>query len=78
MGKLVGLTGRRFGKLKVLEQGESVIEGSGNVRAAWVCVCDCGETETITSRYLLRGDRKCCHKCATKRRNREKDTSNNN
>lgn len=38
MGKLIDLTGQRFGRLTVIERAEN----SPNGAAKWVCRCDCG------------------------------------
>ena len=40
MGKLIDLTGQRFGKLVVIRKAES--DKYHNVR--WLCLCDCGST----------------------------------
>lgn len=41
------LTGRRFGKLVVLEQAEDHVDPSGCHVAQWLCLCDCG-SKTVT------------------------------
>ena len=43
MGKLIDLTGQRFGSLVVLER-----DLSNKKNAKWLCQCDCGE---IVSKY---------------------------
>lgn len=42
------LTGKRFGKLMVLEDLEKVKNGS----RVWLCKCDCGNTKEVTTRDL--------------------------
>lgn len=56
MGKVVDLTGRRFGKLVVLH-----MEGRIGNHIAWVCKCDCGNiTKPITGNNLKNGHVKSC------------------
>ena len=57
MGKIINLTGKRFGKLYVIKRGEA--RGvSGNVH--WLCECDCGRTKNVSSRSLRKGSTKSC------------------
>ena len=42
------LTGRKFGKLTVLEQAEDYIHPNGSHRAQWKCQCDCASKTIIT------------------------------
>ena len=56
MPKLIDLTGKRFGRLVVLEMCEERAKG-GDVR--WLCQCDCGNT-TIAVGYSLKNDTKSC------------------
>ncbi|MBQ0014704.1 MAG: hypothetical protein KBS82_05200 [Oscillospiraceae bacterium] len=53
--RTVDLTGRRFGKLSVIEYA-----GSKNGRAVWRCMCDCGNIVDVYSSYLQTGDTKSC------------------
>jgi hypothetical protein len=46
------LTGRRFGRLTVLERDRTP-RPDGNRRAYWLCACDCG-TKASASGYALR------------------------
>lgn len=55
MGKIKDIKGQRFGKLVVIEFKEIKKH-----RAMWLCKCDCGNTKTIYSDCLLRGDTKSC------------------
>ena len=41
------LTGKQFGRLKVLKQAEDYIYPSGNKRAQWLCECSCLEHNHI-------------------------------
>lgn len=56
MGKLIDLTGRRFGRLVVLKRGNN--DSSGG--PAWVCICDCGNTKVVSGSELRRGRTQSC------------------
>ena len=58
--KAKDLTGERFGRLVVLWRGENIVEPSGATRSAWLCVCDCGETKTVSQHSLSRGLTRSC------------------
>lgn len=58
------LTGQRFGRL-VAVSCEIRTMASGQKRAYWSCVCDCGETKTIPSASLVTG---CSNSCGCFRR----------
>ena len=51
MGKLINLTGQRFGRLIVLKKSEKR-DNKGNV--FWTCRCECGKIKDICSRELRR------------------------
>lgn len=54
--RIKDLTGRKFGKLTVVE-----FKGSNNKTGAlWLCKCECGNEKIITSRNLLSGVTKSC------------------
>ena len=54
------LTGRKFGKLTVLEQAEDYVISSGGHYAKWKCKCDCGNV-FITRQYsITSGKTKSC------------------
>lgn len=56
MGKFIDLTGRRFGRLLVLEKAGR----NDSLQILWRCRCDCGK-ETITRGLTLRnGETKSC------------------
>lgn len=50
MGKVIDLTGKRFGKLTVIKKHNQDKWGGWN----WLCMCDCGN-ETVVSGVHLRG-----------------------
>lgn len=55
----IDLTGRRFGRLTVVEQDATAPSGAGRC-AKWICRCDCGNETTVYSSNLLRGITKSC------------------
>lgn len=57
MGKLIDLTGRKFGRLTVIKKGEKVKHGKP---AKWLCKCDCGNELFVTSYSLRSGNTKSC------------------
>lgn len=52
MGRFVDLTGRKFGRLVVLERA-GVYAKNGEV--TWACQCECGTVKDITGTPLRRG-----------------------
>lgn len=59
MGKLIDLTGQRFGSLVVLEKTESRKVKHGTV-ARWKCKCDCGKIKVVDGTGLREGRIKTC------------------
>lgn len=55
MGKLIDLTGQRFGRLIVVKQMPAVKR-----RAQWLCVCDCGAEKIVPAGHLMYGHTKSC------------------
>lgn len=56
MGKLIDLTGQRFGRLTVLRQ-----EGTNHHRQAlWLCECDCGKEIRVAGYNLRTGNTSSC------------------
>lgn len=57
MGKKVDLTGRKFGRLTVLED-----TGKRNKKGSifWKCKCDCGNTLNVDSSSLIQKNTKSC------------------
>ena len=47
MGKFEDLTGRRFGRLIVVERAPDRVVPSGQRKTMWWCKCDCGNTELV-------------------------------
>lgn len=50
MTKLIDLTGKRFGKIKVLYKTNPISEKYN--RVSWECICDCGTSLVIEGRNL--------------------------
>lgn len=62
MGK-VDLTGQRFGRLVVIDEAEPKIFYTSKrkvTRRQWNCLCDCGETCTVSMSNLRTGHTKSC------------------
>ena len=74
------LTGRRFGRLIVINQIEDHITTGGHHKAQWLCKCDCGEKDiTIRGDDLKSGKTKSCgclNRENTIRRNKEGHKTN--
>lgn len=56
MGKLIDLTGQRFGRLTVIER----VGTSKNGNALWDCKCDCGNTAVVRGASLKNGITRSC------------------
>ncbi len=57
MGKLIDLTGRTFGRLRVIHRTE---RGDNRGEAVWLCRCECGAEKPIQGTTLSRGKAKSC------------------
>ena len=60
MGKFLDLSGRRFGKLVVLERVDGYRRPSGKSEARWKCICDCGGETFSDSWSLTHGAKTSC------------------
>lgn len=56
--KRVDLTGQRFGRLLIIEEGPRACDKYRRVR--WVCRCDCGKQTVVTAGNLSSGGTKSC------------------
>ena len=65
MGKVRDLTGQRFGRLTVLEQGKDKHRPNGKRVVTWECVCDCGNKTNVSAGHLTSGHTWSCG-CAHK------------
>ena len=71
---LIDMTGKRVGRLTVLELGEKKGKYTG---AFWKCKCDCGRTVTVPGRSLRNGETRSCgclHSDMLKKAPQEKHT----
>jgi len=68
MGKLIDLTGKRFGRLKVIERDYDPKKTKHKKYVYWKCVCDCGNKKSVGSQALRSGRTKSCG-CLTIDRN---------
>lgn len=62
-GRLMDLTGRRFGRLVVLERAEDHInlaDPDGRRFPRWRCQCDCGEIKIVLGHNLKEGTTRSC------------------
>jgi hypothetical protein len=57
MGKLIDITGQKFGRLTVLNKSDKR-NSCGQVY--WNCICDCGKTCEVTGTALRTGHTKSC------------------
>ena len=55
-GRIINLTGRRFGRLLVSERGD----GLSTEEARWRCRCDCGRITEVRSSTLRHGTTRSC------------------
>lgn len=60
MGKFIDLTGKRFGKLTVIERASNRVGKDNRSRVYWLCRCDCGNIKTIEASCLIQGHTKSC------------------
>lgn len=67
MGKIIDLTGKKFGRLTILELVPKKIKHDATRQAFWLCQCDCGNTHIAGSKSLRNGDTPSCG-CITKER----------
>lgn len=70
MGKLIDLTGQRFGRLTVISK-QGVAKDGGTL---WMCKCDCGQTIVTKSGNLRSGHTRSCG-CFMKMRISESQSS---
>ena len=56
MGNLIDITGQRFERWVVLEK----VKNPKGTSAAWLCRCDCGNTNIVVGKDLLYGKSKSC------------------
>ena len=54
------LTGRKFGRLTVIERAEDHIQPNGKHQIQWLCKCDCGSEVIVRGSNLKNGNTKSC------------------
>ena len=57
---LIDLTGKRFGRLVVIERADDKFTISGYKRKRWLCKCDCGNEIITDGQSLKQGTTKSC------------------
>lgn len=62
-GKIMDITGNRYGFLTVLGLDEPRISKAGNKRIMRKCLCDCGNITSVYGGHLRSGHTKSCGKC---------------
>lgn len=60
MGKIIDLTGKRFGHLTVIRRVEDSVMPSGRCEPMWLCQCDCGNQTSVRGVFLRSGHTKSC------------------
>lgn len=60
MSRLVNILGVKFGRLSVVKQAPSRATPNGTKKAMWECLCDCGNSCTISYQTLKVGGTKSC------------------
>lgn len=71
MPTLSNLTGKTFGRLKVLSRAEDQVSPSGRHHTMWLCKCSCGNQITALTDNLKSGKTTSCG-CYKADKNREK------
>lgn len=54
MGKLIDLSGKKFGKLTVICLGPDYVYENGHCDKVWHCRCDCGKEVDVMAKNLRR------------------------
>lgn len=60
MGRFIDLTGKKFGRLKVLERAKDHVQPSGCKKVQWKCRCDCDKEVIVQGGSLRNGVTKSC------------------
>lgn len=56
----IDLTGKIFGRLKVLKQGDNIKTPNGRSHIAWICQCECGNVINARGDLLRKGNIVSC------------------
>ena len=60
MRKPLEITGKRFGRILVIERADDAIMKNGAHRSRWKCLCDCGKTTIVIGANLTNGHTQSC------------------
>ena len=74
MGKLIDLTGRKFGHLTVIKRTEDYICPDGRRKIMWLCECDCGNKNVIVRGEDLRSSHTKTCGCSWGQRHGKRNT----
>ena len=58
--KIIDLTGKKFGKLTVIERAEDYVSPKGARSPKWLCQCECGNQVTVMASNLKSGATTSC------------------
>lgn len=58
--KLIDLTGKKFGRLTVIDRSENDYIYKGKIYPRWNCICDCGNIVEVMGDELRSGNTKSC------------------
>lgn len=56
----IDLTGKKFGKLTVIEKGKGRYTSGGQYKTTWLCKCECGNVKEVDSQKLRKGHTTSC------------------
>ena len=73
MSVLMDRKGKRCGKLLILGFREGKGRGRDKILGKWVCQCECGNVEELTSSQLDRPITKACKECIKKEKKAKKE-----
>lgn len=58
--KIIDLTGKKFGKLTVVERAEDHLTPKGKRQLKWLCQCECGKQVAVVGSSLRSGATTSC------------------
>lgn len=58
--RLIDLSGKKFGRLTVIERAEDRTQPNGIRRVRWNCICECGRKTVVDGRHLRSGAIQSC------------------
>ena len=60
MGRLIDLTGQKFGRLTVIERAEDYVSPNGVSEPRWLCRCNCGNSLAVRGSLLRSEQTRSC------------------